>query len=259
MGSATVKKPAALSRSAIDTKFTARGVSPRMIREATGVEKLELTQIRSLLAIFEEAHERNWDVAKGPWAHAVEFYQFAFQETLPEVEPGLRDSLIMDFVKRCCGIVLARDGLRIEPSSVVDVQATDDVVTTEVVAFYPAESFDGAQRCVVILRERDSGQAEPTSGGYPQMVLAAGAVGAPQLPLGTKLVESPAKVFVPEGGYPLGSSTPTAATTPAKLVSLSEAEEEAAYDARVAKLANIEPMNLLQSTGISLRERRIAR
>ena len=137
MGSATVKKPAALSRSAIDTKFTARGVSPRMIREATGVEKFELTQIRSLLAIFEEAHERNWDVAKGPWAHAVEFYQFAFQETLPEVEPGPRDSLIMDFVKRCWGIVLARDGLRIEPSSVTDVQATDDVVTTEFVASIP--------------------------------------------------------------------------------------------------------------------------
>ena len=73
MASVPVKKLPALSRSAIDAKFTSRGVSPRMIREATGVEKFDLTQIRSLLAIFEGAQERDWDVAKGPWAHAVQF------------------------------------------------------------------------------------------------------------------------------------------------------------------------------------------
>ena len=49
-----------------------------MIREATGVEKMEVTEMRSLLAIFEEAHERQWDVANGPWAHAVEFYKVFF-------------------------------------------------------------------------------------------------------------------------------------------------------------------------------------
>ena len=69
-----VKVKKALSRTNVDVKFASRGALPFMIREATGVEKMEVTEMRSLLAIFEEAHERQWDVAYGPWAHAVDFY-----------------------------------------------------------------------------------------------------------------------------------------------------------------------------------------
>ena len=69
-GSMLGKKLPLLSRTEVDAKFKSRGVSPKMIREATALEKLDVTKIRALLAIFEEAHERGWDVAKGPWARA---------------------------------------------------------------------------------------------------------------------------------------------------------------------------------------------
>ena len=73
IGSGSGKKTTpSLSRAEVDAKFKSRGVSTKMVRDATGVEKLELTKIRSLLTVFEEAHERGWDVAKGPWARPPE-------------------------------------------------------------------------------------------------------------------------------------------------------------------------------------------
>ena len=100
------KKPSLPSRKEVDDKFRLRGVSPVMIRDATGVEKMDVTDLRALLLIFEEAHERGWDVANAPWAHAVEFYQKSLSMTLPEVEPGPRESLIKDFLKRCWEIFM---------------------------------------------------------------------------------------------------------------------------------------------------------
>ena len=95
------KKSSLISKKDVEEKFRLRGVSIGMIRDATGGEKMDVAELRALLAIFEEAHERNWDVANAPWAHAVEFYKVFFQATLPELEIGPRESLIKDFLKRC--------------------------------------------------------------------------------------------------------------------------------------------------------------
>ena len=68
-------------------------------------------------------------------------------------------------------------------------------------------------------------------GGYPPRGSTTSAVGASPPLAGKKPVEeSPAKVLLPEGGYLLGTSTPTAAMTPAKLASLSGAEDDVAYE-----------------------------
>ena len=75
-------------------------------------------------------------------------------------------------------------------------------------------------------------------GGYPPRSSTTSAVGASPSLAGKKPVEeSPAKVLLPKGGYLLGTSTPTAAMTPTKLASLSGAEDDVAYDARVAQVA----------------------
>ena len=54
------KKPAPkkLSRAEVDAKFLSRGVPPAWIREATGVDKMEVGELRALPTNFEEAHER---------------------------------------------------------------------------------------------------------------------------------------------------------------------------------------------------------
>jgi hypothetical protein len=138
-----------------------------------------------------------------------------FPMKLPEVETGPRDVLIADFLKRCWNVLRERG--QAEPALFIDLSgARDNQGLTTELAVPSTEALEG---------------------GYPPKVSAAGAVGAPQPLSGMKLVESPAKFLVPGGGYPLGSSTPTAATTPAKLASLSEAEEDVAYDARAAQLA----------------------
>ena len=121
----------ALSRSEVDAKFKSRGVLPIMIREATGVDKLEVSKLRALLAFFEEAHDRNWDVANGPWAHAVEIYLVFFKATLPAIEVGAREVLIKDFLKRCWSIVCGRDCGQAEPTLAIDASASSDQVLTE--------------------------------------------------------------------------------------------------------------------------------
>jgi hypothetical protein len=121
---AKVKKPSLLSRSDVDAKFLSRGVLPYMIREATGVEKMNVVEMRALLAIFEEAHERQWDVAKGPWAHAVEFYKVFFQVTLPEPEMGPREALIKDFLKRCWSALRDREAEQV--TAIIDSSDTGD-------------------------------------------------------------------------------------------------------------------------------------
>ena len=135
IGSATAKK-SALSRTAVDAKFTSRGVSPSMIREATGVQKLDVSKMRVLLEIFEVAHEKNWDVAKGPWAHAVQFYKTFFNETLPESEPAAREWLIKDFVKKCWVILCSRlPGIsQVEPTPAVEATTAVDAVANELVS-----------------------------------------------------------------------------------------------------------------------------
>jgi hypothetical protein len=125
------KKPPLPSRNDVDAKFMLRGVQPYMIREATGVEKMNVAEMRSLLAIFEEAHDRQWDVAKGPWAHAVQFYKVFFQATLPELESGPRESLIKDFLKRCWAILREREAE--QGTSTIEVLDTgEQALPTEV-------------------------------------------------------------------------------------------------------------------------------
>ena len=187
-----VKKASLPSRKDVDAKFLSRGVFPHMIRDATGVEKMEVAKLRSLLAIFEEAHDRNWNVANGPWAHAVEFYQVFFQVTLPGVEIGPRDFLINDFLKRCWSILRERESGQTEPTSVIDVSATSDLVLTTEVAAPSTEA---------------SGSSHPPKAS---IVVAVGT----QQPV-----------------------SPLATSTPAKSVPRTEAEEEAAYTAHVAQLA----------------------
>ena len=58
-------------RKEVDAKFLSRGVTPSMVREATAVDKCEVAKLRLLLNVFEEAHERGWDVAKGSWSDAA--------------------------------------------------------------------------------------------------------------------------------------------------------------------------------------------
>ena len=53
--------------------------------------------------------------------------------TLPEAEPGPREVLIKDFVKRCWGIQLARGSVVMESTAAADVQSTEDTVVSEVV------------------------------------------------------------------------------------------------------------------------------
>ncbi len=71
------------------------------------IAKQEVTRGRIALVArdfsFEEAHDRNWDVAKGPRAVAVEFYKVFFSETLPELEAEPREWLVVDFLKKCWG------------------------------------------------------------------------------------------------------------------------------------------------------------
>ena len=112
-----------------------------MIREATGVEKMNVVEMRSLLAIFEEAHERQFDVAKGPWAHAVEFYKVFFQATLPELEIGPRESLIKDFLKRCWVVLREREGE--QTATIIEMLDTgDQALSTEVGPSSPEVSGD---------------------------------------------------------------------------------------------------------------------
>ena len=94
------KKPSSkeLSRAEVDAKFLSRGVPPALILEATGLDKMEVTELRALLSVFEEAHEKSWDVAMGPWSHAVQFYQQYFQVTLSAGEAGPREVLIKDLL-----------------------------------------------------------------------------------------------------------------------------------------------------------------
>ena len=136
-----VKKPSLPSRNDVDAKFISRGVHPYMIREATGVKKMNVAEMRSLLAIFEEAHERQWDVAKGPWAHAVEFYKVFFQATLPELEIGPRESLIKDFLKRCW--VFLREREDEQTASIIEAANTgDQALSNEVEDSSPEVSGD---------------------------------------------------------------------------------------------------------------------
>ena len=58
------KKPLP-SKKEVEAKFLLRGVTLSMIREAMGTSKCEVSTLRLLFNVFEEAHERGWDVAKG--------------------------------------------------------------------------------------------------------------------------------------------------------------------------------------------------
>ena len=49
------KKSSLISKKNVEEKFRLRGVSIGMIRDATGGEKMDVAELRALLAIFEEA------------------------------------------------------------------------------------------------------------------------------------------------------------------------------------------------------------
>ena len=119
------KKLLPSSRKEVDAKFLSRGVTPSMIREATAVDKCEVAKLRHLLNVFEEAHERGWEVAKGPWSDAVVFYQTFFSVKLPDVELESRELLIVDFLKRCWSVV-QRPEAEGGPTVVVDLTDARD-------------------------------------------------------------------------------------------------------------------------------------
>ena len=102
------KKPF-LTKKEVEAKFLLRGVTLSMIREAMGTSKCEVSTLRLLFNVFEEAHERGWDVAKGSWADAVAFYQACFSVKLSDDEQEPREVLTVDFLKRCWGVVLQRE------------------------------------------------------------------------------------------------------------------------------------------------------
>ena len=120
-----------LSKTEVDAKFKSRGVLPITIREAIGIEKLDVDKMRALLTVFEEAQDNNIDVANCSWAEAIDFYQGVLKVTLPATEVGPRILLVKDFLKRCWGVVCGRDPGQVEPTSVIGASASSDLVSTE--------------------------------------------------------------------------------------------------------------------------------
>ena len=76
------------SRKEVDAKFAARGVNPQMIRDGTGVDRLELAKMRALLTTFEEAHQNGCDIARGAWPDIVGFYLKHFSLELRYTRPS---------------------------------------------------------------------------------------------------------------------------------------------------------------------------
>ncbi len=161
------KKAPLLTKKDVEAKFASKGVTPFMIREATGPEKIDVVKLRSLLVLFEEAHDRNFDVAKGPWALAVEFYKVFFFEALPEVEAQSREWLILDVLKKCWAVVGQRHTALMTPGdlpSARDNQAVNaDLVvpnTDGLVGKVPEVSLPDADGAIQLKSALSAGEDE---------------------------------------------------------------------------------------------------
>ena len=126
------KKGALLSKKEVEAKFVSKGVTVAMIREACGTPKYEVSSIRQLLAIFEEAYLKGWDVVNGPWATAVAFYKQFLQANLAEKEQEPRERLIVDFLKRCWDLVQRGEGAGQQQDAEGGAAASESAMDTRV-------------------------------------------------------------------------------------------------------------------------------